>query len=152
MKSQLDTNGSERCNYEKDLLAARAAVADWWADDGDVIDERYHRALTNQQLRIQRFAFSLDQQYPRRSQRWMPVGGLCIRRIWPNDGSELKLSGPPKFGWLKKLKNWKPIPRVAFSQRRTGEGARAGSVSRICPVGRGRVMLRHLAALSASTW
>jgi len=52
----------------------------------------------------------------------MPVGGLCIRRIWPNDGSELKLSGPPKFGWLKKLKNWKPIPRVAFSQRRTGEG------------------------------
>ena len=35
----------------------------------------------------------------------IPVGGLCIRKIWPNDGSELKLSGPPKFGWLKKLKN-----------------------------------------------
>src|SRR5882724_3368612 len=63
MKSQLDTNRSERCSNEKDFLAARAAVADWWADDGDVIDARYDRALTNQQLRIQRFPFSFDEQY-----------------------------------------------------------------------------------------
>ena len=67
MKSQLDTKGSERCRYEKDFLAARAAVADWRADDRDVTDERYGRALANEQLRIQRFPFSLDQQYSRRS-------------------------------------------------------------------------------------
>ena len=46
----------------------------------------------------------------------MLVGGISMLTICPNVASELKLSGGPKFGWLKTLKNWNPTPSTAFSQ------------------------------------
>jgi hypothetical protein len=35
----------------------------------------------------------------------------------PNVELDISPFGKPKFGWLKKLKNWKPIPRVLLGVR-----------------------------------
>ena len=47
----------------------------------------------------------------------MPVGGCSSPRIWPKVPLESPGSGNPKFGWLRTLKNWKPIPSEAPSHR-----------------------------------
>ena len=43
--------------------------------------------------------------------------------ICPKVPSELKLSGGPKLGWLKKLKNWNPIPSTADGKEKHPDDA-----------------------------
>ena len=44
------------------------------------------------------------------------VGGCCRYVIKPVGGPN-PVTGNPKLGWLKKLKNWKPMRNEAPSQR-----------------------------------